>query len=362
MIDEMLSGIKEFAARLDQIRERLDIERKYSELDILVERSSQDWNNVTLMLDIAELRNTLNLWETLNEDLEELQAFCEWEKTTGGFVTLEELQETYEDLDKRINETYVLTFFNGKYDTNNALLTIHAGAGGKEAQDWTLMLSEMYIRWAEKHKFKVKEISSTAGEDSTVLKNITLLISGKNAYGYLKHEVGVHRLVRISPFDAARRRHTSFAAVEVAPEIDKDTTIDIRPEDLRIDTYRSGGAGGQHVNKTESAIRITHIPTGIVVSCQTERSQHQNKDYAMKMLYSRLIAIKEQEHIDELSSITPERLSIEWGSQIRSYVFMPYQLVKDNRTSHQESNINKVMGGEIDEFILAHALIDNEKK
>ena len=247
-------------------------------------------------------------------------------------------------------ETMTLdTLLSGEYDANNAILSLHAGAGGTEAQDWAEMLLRMYTRWAERHNFGVQTLDMLPGDDAGI-KSVTILISGENAYGYLKAEKGVHRLVRISPFDASGRRHTSFASADVMPEFNEDIEIDINPDDLRIDTFRSSGAGGQHINKTSSAIRITHIPTGIVVSCQNERSQHQNKDMAMK-LYSKLMEIKERENKEKIADIKGEQKEIGWGSQIRSYVFHPYNLVKDHRTNYEMGNINAVMDGDIDGFI-----------
>ena len=241
--------------------------------------------------------------------------------------------------------------FTGEYDSNNVILTIHAGAGGKEAQDWASMLMRMYMRWAEKQKYKCTVLDYLSGEEPKVCKHVTLEIKGKNAYGLLKNENGVHRMIRVSPFDSQNRRHTSFSAVEVMPEIETNNEIIIDPNDLRIDTYRSSGAGGQHVNKTESAIRITHLPTGVVTSCQTERSQHQNRDYAMKMLIAKLTQIKEQEHLDNISDIKGEQKPIQWGNQIRTYTFMPYQQVKDHRTNFESGNITAVLDGDINDFI-----------
>jgi peptide chain release factor 2 len=241
--------------------------------------------------------------------------------------------------------------FNGKYDSCNAILNIHSGAGGKEAQDWTRMLLQMYAAWANKHDFAFEILDWQDGEDGSVVKSVSVEIRGENVYGLLNAENGVHRLVRVSPFDSQNRRHTSFAAVEVMPEVELDTSVEIDMKDVRVDTFRSSGKGGQHVNKTESAVRLTHIPSGVVVACQQERSQHQNKEKAMKMLIAKLVAIKEEENYDSLSEIQGDKGKIEWGNQIRSYVFMPYQMVKDHRTNHQTSNINAVMGGDIDEFI-----------
>ncbi len=253
-------------------------------------------------------------------------------------------------LEKELDDFKIETLLKGKYDSNNAIITLHSGAGGTEAQDWTQMLFRMYQMYSEKRGYLIKILDELAGDEAGI-KSITFMVIGDDAYGYLKCEKGVHRLVRISPFDANARRHTSFASVEVMPEIEEMPEIEIRPEDLKIDTYRSSGAGGQHVNKTESAIRITHIPTGFVVSCQTERSQIQNRETAMKMLYSKLVEKQEEDELKKLNDIKGEIKKIEWGSQIRSYVFCPYTLVKDHRTGFETSNIDAVMNGDIQPFI-----------
>jgi peptide chain release factor 2 len=244
------------------------------------------------------------------------------------------------------------TLLDGEYDGSNAILSIHPGAGGTEAQDWAEMLYRMYSRYGEKHNYKVKVLDFLEG-DGAGLKSVTISVTGDNAFGYLKGENGVHRLVRISPFDAAGKRHTSFASVEVIPEIGDDNKIEIKPEDIRVETHRASGAGGQHVNTTDSAIRIVHLPTGITVGCQSERSQGQNKETAMKMLKSRLAEIKEREHLERIEDIKGDKLNIEWGSQIRSYVFMPYTLVSDKRTGYENGNVNAVMDGDLDGFIKA---------
>lgn len=261
-----------------------------------------------------------------------------------------ELNTELKSLEERLENLKLETLLNGKYDSLNAILTLHAGAGGTEAQDWVSMLYRMYTMYAEKMGYKTTLLDILDGDEAGI-KSVTFLVEGENAYGYLKSEKGVHRLVRISPFDANARRHTSFASLEVMPELDDTPDIVIKPEDLKVDTYRSSGAGGQHVNKTESAIRITHIPTGIVVSCQTERSQIQNRETAMKMLYGKLAEMQEQEELDKLSSIRGDIKKIEWGSQIRSYVFHPYNLVKDHRTGYETSNIQAVMDGDLQPFI-----------
>ena len=279
-------------------------------------------------------------------DIDALIEFCD----LGEDDLYPELKQNIENLTKELEEIKIQTLLKGKYDFNNAIVNIHAGAGGTEAQDWADMLTRMYSMYSAKQGFGFKILDIIPGDEAGI-KNITFLISGDNAYGFLRAEKGVHRLVRISPFDSNSRRHTSFASVEVMPEIDKMPDIEIRPEDLKVDTFRSSGAGGQHVNKTESAIRITHIPSGIIVACQTERSQIQNRETAMKMLYSKLVEKQEQEEMEKLMSIKGEIKKIEWGSQIRSYVFCPYTLVKDHRTGFENSNVEGVMNGDIQPFI-----------
>ena len=288
--------------------------------------------------------------KTLEKKIEDASTLIELLSDTDDQALFDELNSTLLALEKEVEEARLETLLSGKYDSFNAILTLHAGAGGTEAMDWTNMLFRMYSMYAEKHNFKVKVLDVLDGEEAGI-KSITFLVSGENAYGYLKAEKGVHRLVRISPFDANARRHTSFASLEVMPEIDEVPDIVIRPEDLKIDTYRSSGAGGQHVNKTESAIRITHIPTGIIVACQTERSQIQNRETAMKMLYSKLVEKQELEEQEKLASIRGDVKKIEWGSQIRSYVFCPYTMVKDHRTNYETSDIQAVMNGDIQDFI-----------
>ncbi len=262
----------------------------------------------------------------------------------------DEVGESYEKISNDLENMKLETLLSGPYDKNNAIITLHAGAGGTEAHDWAEMLYRMYVRWAERRGFKVTELDFLAGDEAGI-KSVSFGIEGLNAYGYAKSEKGIHRLVRISPFDAAGRRHTSFASCEVMPELDDDVQIDINPDDLKVDTYRSSGAGGQHINKTDSAIRITHIPTGIVVACQNERSQHKNRDIAMKMLMAKLVELKEQENKEKIDGIKGEQKDIAWGSQIRSYVFHPYNLVKDHRTSFETGNVYAVMDGDIDNFI-----------
>lgn len=296
------------------------------------------------------MQEKLDKYNNISSKADEIEQLIELAEEEEDDALADEIIKDFENLKKDVQKLNLETLLKGEYDSNNAIITLHAGAGGTEAQDWTEMLFRMYSRYAEKHDYSVKVLDYQEGEGAGI-KSVTFLVEGPNAYGYLKAEKGVHRLVRISPFDANSRRHTSFASVEVAPEIEQDTNIEIKPEDLKIDTYRSGGAGGQYVNKTESAIRITHIPTGIVVQCQNERSQIQNRETAMKMLISKLVELKERENQQKLESLKGEIKKIEWGSQIRSYVFCPYTLVKDHRTGYEEPDVQAVIDGEIDEFI-----------
>lgn len=266
---------------------------------------------------------------------------------------LPDVKKACADITAELEKMTLETLLSGNYDKNNAIMTFHAGAGGTEAQDWCEMLIRMYQMYAQKNGYTTSVLDMLPGDDAGI-KSATIMVNGLNAYGYLKSEKGVHRLVRISPFDASGRRHTSFASIEVMPEIDDDVEINIRPEDLRVDTYRSSGAGGQHINKTDSAIRITHLPTGVVVSCQTQRSQHQNREYAMRMLKSKLVEIAEQQQKEKIEDIKGVQKEIAWGSQIRSYVFHPYTLVKDHRTSYETGNIGAVMDGDLNGFINAY--------
>ena len=288
--------------------------------------------------------------QKLEEKIENAKACFELLSDADDQSIYQELLAVLSELEKEIEGAKLETLLSGKYDNYNAIMTLHAGAGGTEAQDWTDMLFRMYSMYAEKNGFKIKVLDALDGDEAG-LKSISFLVTGEYAYGYLKAEKGVHRLVRISPFDANARRHTSFASVEVMPEIEDAPDIVIRPEDLKIDTYRSSGAGGQHINKTESAIRITHIPSGIIVACQNERSQTQNKETAMKMLYSKLVEKQEAEEMEKLQSIRGDIKKIEWGSQIRSYVFCPYTMVKDHRTNFETSDVQGVMNGDLQDFI-----------
>jgi len=299
---------------------------------------------------IKNLKDKDEAFSNLNEMADEIELLIELGNEEEELSYLKDAKDLFEKLKKDTNTMNLETLLSGPYDKNNAIISLHAGAGGTEAQDWVEMLYRMYSRWCERRGFKTETIDFLDGDEAGI-KSVTMLVSGLNAYGYLKAEKGVHRLVRISPFDASGRRHTSFASLDVLPELDDDVTVDINPDEIRVDTFRASGAGGQHINKTDSAIRITHFPTGIVVSCQNERSQHKNRETAMKMLKAKLLEIKEQEQRDKLSDIQGEQMDIGWGSQIRSYVFHPYNLVKDHRTSFEMGNIGAVMDGELDGFI-----------
>jgi peptide chain release factor 2 len=317
--------------------------------------NSQDfWNDIErsqkVNREIKGLKNKVDRYKKFVSELEDLETLIELAIEENDHSVTDEVRQSLSILDKEVNAFNIETLLSGPYDRNNAIVSLHAGAGGTEAMDWVSMLYRMYTRWCEDKGYEVKVLDMLPGEEAGI-KNVTIQVIGLNAYGYLRCEKGVHRLVRISPFDASGRRHTSFASVDVMPELEDDTEIEIRPEDLRIDTYRAGGAGGQHVNKTESAVRITHIPTGIVVQCQNERSQMQNRETAMKVLKARLLELKEREQEEKLREMQGELKRIEWGSQIRSYVFHPYSLVKDHRTGVENGNIQAVMDGDLDLFI-----------
>ncbi len=299
------------------------------------------------------LKDKVTNYNNINNELNDFEVLVEMCNEENDESMVSDLLSQFKSLNKKIDKLEIETLLSGPHDKSNAIVTIHPGAGGTESQDWAQMLYRMYNMWAEKNGYKLEEIDYLDG-DVAGIKSVTFRIVGSYAYGYMKSESGVHRLVRISPFDSGGRRHTSFASVEVIPEIDDSVNIVINPEDLKVDTYRSSGAGGQHVNKTESAIRITHIPTNIIVSCQTQRSQIQNREYAMKMLISRLVELKERENKERIEDLKGVQREIAWGSQIRSYVFCPYTLVKDHRTNFEVGNVQAVMDGEINDFIDAY--------
>ncbi len=312
------------------------------------------WDDVDRANEINKKIRTLEIkvesFKKLQSRADDASVMMELAFDHNDTETAELLESELNDLMAEVDTFRLTTVLKGRYDANNAIITLHAGAGGTESQDWVQMLYRMYTRYCEKKGYAVKLLDFLPGDEAGI-KNVAFMAEGENAYGFLKAEKGVHRLVRISPFDSAARRHTSFASVEVMPEVDNAAGIEIRPEDLKVDTYRSSGAGGQHVNKTESAIRITHIPTGFVVSCQTQRSQIQNRETAMNMLMSKLVEKQEQEHLEEMARVKGETKRIEWGSQIRSYVFCPYTMVKDHRTGAETGNVDAVMDGDLDLFI-----------
>ncbi len=357
--DDQKQRIQDAEKKLEEATASLNLPALQKELaDLTAQMEAPDfWNDVENANKVTKhekpLKAKITLCEKLYAALEDLKVLVDMVDEAQDDELLLELNEELAQFEKDITDFHLQTLLSGTYDANDAIISLHAGAGGTEAQDWAQMLMRMYTRWAERHGYTVKILDYLDGDDAGV-KSVTMQISGDNAYGYLRNEKGVHRLVRISPFDSNARRHTSFASLDVTPEIDDaDNDIEVNPDDIRVDTYRSSGAGGQHVNKTSSAIRITHFPTGIVVQCQNERSQLQNRETAMRMLKSKLAEKREEERMAHLAEIKGDQKKIEWGSQIRSYVFCPYTMVKDHRTSVETGNINAVMDGEIDEFIKA---------
>ena len=343
---------------LEVLRGALKLEAAQKEIEELEAASERDgfWNDVEksqkVQRRLKTLKNKVENYEKLCSAWDDMYVMCEMAIEENDDSMLEELKSEFAAFAENVESTRLGTLLTGEYDANNAIIAFHAGAGGTEAQDWASMLYRMYNMWADRHGYKVKVMDYLEGDEAG-LKSATIMIEGENAYGFLKSEHGIHRLVRVSPFDSAGRRHTSFAAIEVMPEIQNDNEIEIRQEDIKMDVYRSSGAGGQKVNKTSSAVRLTHLPTGIVVASQVERSHFQNLENCMNMLRARLAEIKEREHLEKISDIKGVQMKIEWGSQIRSYVFMPYQLVKDHRTEHENGNIDNVMNGDLDGFINA---------
>ena len=344
---------------IENLKEALGIDSLKAEVEVLEKESAAPdfWddmeNSQKVMQKIGSLKAKVTGYESLRSDYEDALVMIELADEEGDLSLLDDCTASVKDIETRVEDMTLSTLLSGEFDGKNALLTFHAGAGGTEAQDWAEMLFRMYNRWGERHGYKVSTLDYLDG-DVAGIKSATILVEGENAYGYLKGEMGIHRLVRVSPFDSSGRRHTSFASVEVMPEIDDDVNVEIREEDIKMDVYRASGAGGQKVNKTSSAVRLTHIPTGIVVSCQIERSQHQNREVAMRMLKSKLVEIKERENLERIEDIKGDQKEIAWGSQIRSYVFMPYTLAKDHRTGFEMGNITAVMDGDIDGFINAY--------
>ena len=357
--EELIQKLHDLKPDLDDLEDALDVKAMRNEIDELDHKASEPgfWddtqNSQKILQRSAKLKDKLAAMESLRNLWDDAMTLCELANEEGDLTVLPDAQVEIEKLSKDLEQQRLQTLLTGEYDAKNAILTFHAGAGGTEAQDWADMLYRMYNRWAERHNYKVKLLNYLDGEEAG-LKSASILIEGENAYGFLKGENGVHRLVRVSPFDASGRRHTSFASLEVMPEIDDTVEVEINPADIKMEVYRASGAGGQKVNKTSSAVRLTHIPTGIVVACQVERSQYQNRDVAMRMLKSKLLEIKEREHLDKIEDIKGVQKEIAWGSQIRSYVFMPYTMVKDHRTGYETGNVNAVMDGDLDGFIHAY--------
>ncbi|MHB8061126.1 MAG: peptide chain release factor 2 [Ruminiclostridium sp.] len=357
-----LQGLK---SNLEEMRASLDIARISDEIIELEHKAAepQFWddmeNSQKILQKIKTMKSKIERFEAITSQWEDLLTLSELGLEEQDESIIPEVGEGLEKLKHRLEALRLETLLTGPYDKNNAILTLHAGAGGTEAQDWVQMLLRMFTRWGEAKGYQVNILDFLDGDEAGI-KSVTIQVVGENAYGYLKSEKGVHRLVRISPFDASGRRHTSFASSDVMPELDDSIEININPDDLRVDVYRASGAGGQHINKTSSAVRITHIPTGVVVACQTQRSQFQNKDTAMKMLKSKLFELKEREQKEEIEDLKGLQLDIAWGSQIRSYVFCPYTLVKDHRTNFENGNVNAVMDGELDGFINAYLSMGNK--
>ena len=359
LLDDIKNELVNARPEVKELGEVLQIERAKADLGDLRIQMEYDgfWDDHEKAQKVTQKCNTL---ERKIENFEKLQSLLEdtieligLSREEGDDSWNEEILADAEAFKKKLEEEKLKSLLTGEYDNSNAIVTLHAGAGGTEAQDWSQMLYRMYNKYADTHGFKVDLLDWLDGDEAGI-KSASFMVEGENAYGFLKSEAGVHRLVRVSPFDASGRRHTSFAAVEVMPELADDVEVEIRPEDIEMQVYRSSGAGGQHINKTSSAVRLKHIPTGIVVSCQTQRSQFQNKDYCMKMLRAKLVEIQEREHLEKISDIKGDQLKIEWGSQIRSYVFMPYTLVKDVRTGCETGNVQAVMDGDLDAFINAY--------
>ncbi len=358
-LEENLRLLNELKIKLEQIKDSMKVDSLKTELQELEKESLKEdfWNNQEnsskVFAKIKALQKKVNSYESLVSELNNLIEMNSLLSIEPDNDLLKEFLKSTTLIFNKVDELEIETLFSGKYDSNNAIITLHPGAGGTESQDWAEMLYRMYGRWATQNGFTLKELDYLDGDEAGI-KSVTALISGENAYGYLKGEMGVHRLVRISPFDSGGRRHTSFASLEVLPEITDDIEIEINQDDLRIDTYRASGAGGQHINKTDSAVRITHLPTNIVVSCQSERSQTMNKETAMRMLKSKLLDLKEKENKETIDELKGEQKDIAWGSQIRSYVFCPYTLVKDHRTNYEVGNVEGVMNGDLNDFMKSY--------
>ncbi len=359
IFEELKQRLQNSEKPIENIKEALNIDALREDVAALEKQSAAPdfWDDMETsqktMQKIGSLKSKIASYDELARDYEDTLVMIELADEEGDEALFDDCSAGVDDIEKRVESLTLATMLSGEFDDKNAILTFHAGAGGTEAQDWAEMLFRMYNRWGERHGYKVSTLDYLDG-DVAGIKSATILVEGENAYGYLHGEMGIHRLVRVSPFDSSGRRHTSFASLEVMPEIDDDVDVEIREEDIKMDVYRASGAGGQKVNKTSSAVRLTHIPTGIVVSCQIERSQHQNREVAMRMLKSKLVEIKERENLEKIEDIKGDQKEIAWGSQIRSYVFMPYTMVKDHRTNFEMGNIGAVMDGDLDGFINAY--------
>ncbi len=357
--EELKHRLEGLEKSLDELGDALGLQRLREEVEMLEHKSAEPgfWDDMEKAQKItqrmAALKGRDESYQKLRSRAEDAMALIEMGDEAEDLSLLPEAEAELDGIESEMGTMRLSTLLTGEYDSRNAILTFHAGSGGTEAQDWAEMLFRMYNRWGERHGYKVTTLDYLDGDEAG-LKSASILVEGENAYGYLKSEAGVHRLVRVSPFDAAGRRHTSFSSLEVMPEMDLDSSVEINPDDIKMEVYRASGAGGQKVNKTSSAVRLIHIPTGIVVSCQVERSQYQNRDVAMKMLISKLTEIKERENLEKISDVKGEQKEITWGSQIRSYVFMPYTMVKDHRTGYETGNVNAVMDGDLDGFINAY--------
>lgn len=357
--EDLIMQLEALKPDINDLKDALNYDDMVAEVKSLEKLSLQEnfWDDIAhsqkILQRSSSLKGKIEQYNKLCENYDDVHTLAELANEEEDLSLVSEVEKDLEKLKNDLEKQRLITLLSGEFDSKNAILTFHAGAGGTEAQDWVQMLYRMYCMWAEKHNYKVKLLDCLDGDDAGI-KSASVLIEGEYAYGYLKGESGVHRLVRVSPFDASGRRHTSFASLEVIPEIDDTIKIEINPDDIKMDVYRASGAGGQHINKTSSAVRLTHIPTGIIVACQNERSQHQNREVAMKMLTSKLMEIKEREHLDKIEDIKGIQKEIGWGSQIRSYVFMPYTLVKDHRTGYEMGNVNAVMDGDLDGFINAY--------
>ncbi|MEN6616039.1 MAG: peptide chain release factor 2 [Syntrophorhabdus sp.] len=370
MIDELKGKIDELEGRIRSLRGYLDLPKLYEQLKELDKKVTAPgfWDDQEkaqkVLKEHSRIDEEIRSWQKKEEELEEILILSDFIRETEDSADVAEITQRVKSLDESLGSYEIERMLSGENDENNAIMFINSGAGGTEAQDWAEMLFRMYLKWAEKKGFETQVVDLLPGEEAGI-KNVTFLVSGKHAYGYLKCENGIHRLVRVSPYDANNRRHTSFASVYAYPEISDDIQVDIREEDLRIDTYRSSGPGGQHVNRTDSAVRITHIPTGIVVQCQNERSQHKNKAMAMAILKSRVYQLEKKKQEEKMDTLNKEKKDIAWGSQIRSYILHPYRLIKDHRTKHEEHNADAVLDGDIDAFIkeyLLYLTFDQKRK